>query len=531
MPLPSSIQLRYGFRPSMSAAEQPESPLLRLREERDAYRLERDLYRRLLELHRQTQLEPLLHDALALIVEIVGAHQGYLEIQSGNGSPPWSMAHGFAPEAIDGVRSVISKGIIAKALADGRTIATSSAFQDDRFRERPSVQGARIEAVLCAPIGDDGPSGVVYLQGRDEPGPFSADDRDRAEMFARHLGTRAAALLAERHRGTKADPLARLREVLRLDGVVGRSPALVTVLQQAALLAPLDVTVLLTGDSGTGKTQLARIIHDSGGRARKPFVELNCAALPESLIESELFGALPGAHSTATRRIDGKIAAAEGGTLFLDEIGDLSPSAQGKLLQVIQSKVYYPLGASKPIECDVRIIAATNTDLGAAVATRRFRDDLYYRLAVMPVRMPSLAERPEDVPDLAAAFCATAARRHGLGRLRLSDGAVHAALSVEWPGNVRQLEHAIEAAVIRAAGEGVLEVQRRHFFAPGMCRAHENGAVQTFQEATRRFQADLLRQTLEEVDWNVFEASRRLDVGKSHVYGLIKAFGIARGKP
>jgi Nif-specific regulatory protein len=518
-----------GVTGSMSAAEQPES-IAQLRDERDAYRLERDLYRRLLELDRRRELEPLLHDALALIVEIVGAHQGYLEIQGESGAPPWWMAHGFAPEAIDGIRSAISKGIIAMAIADGRTIVTSSALDDDRFRARPSVQDAKIEAVLCAPIGDDGPCGVVYLQGRDAPGPFSAEDRERAEIFARHLGTRAVALLAERHVGSESDPLAKLRETLRLDGVVGRSPTLVAVLQQAALLAPLDVTVLLTGESGTGKTQLARVIHDSGRRAGKPFVELNCAALPENLLESELFGAEAGAHSTATRRIPGKIAAAEGGTLFLDEIADLSPSAQGKLLQVLQSKQYYALGATKPTQCDVRIIAATNTDLGAAVVARRFRDDLYYRLEVMPVRMPSLAERAEDIPDLAAAFCEAAARRHGLGRLRLSEGAVRAALAVEWPGNVRQLDHAIEAAVIRAAGEGVLEVQRRHFFAPGTGRAPENDTQQTFQEATRRFQAELLRQTLEDVDWNVFEAARRLDLGKSHVYSLIKAFGIARAK-
>ncbi len=513
----------------MTAEEQPGS-LAQLREERDAYRLERDLYRRLLELNRQMQLEPLLRDALALVVEIVGARQGYLEIAGDNGGPPWSMAHGFSAEAVDGVRKAISHGIMAMAMADGRTIVTSSALLDERFRARPSVQDAKIEAVLCTPIGDDGPRGVVYLQGREEPGPFSAEDGERAEIFARHLGTRATALLAERRARCDADPLARLRSALRLDGVVGRSPALLAVLQQAALLAPLDVTVLLTGDSGTGKTQLARVLHDSGPRAGRPFVELNCAALPETLIESELFGALPGAHSTAPRRIEGKIAAADGGTLFLDEIADLSTSAQGKLLHVLQSKQYYPLGSSRPVHCDVRIVAATNTDLAAAVAARRFREDLFYRLEVMPVRLPSLAERTEDIADLAETFCASASRRHGLGRLRLSAGAVRAAQAVEWPGNVRQLEHAVEAAVIRAAGEGLLEVQRRHMFPPSVGRAPETDTPQTFQEATRRFQAALLRDTLEAVDWNVLEAARRLDLGKSHVYSLIKAFGIARGK-
>jgi Nif-specific regulatory protein len=504
--------------------------IARLREERDVYRRERDLYRRLVDLGGQTALEPLLRDALAIIVEVVKARQGYLEVQGDDGAPSWSIAHGFSREAVEEVRAATSRGIIAMAIADGRTIVTSSALLDERFSSRQSVQDARIEAVLCAPIGDEAPRGVLYLQGRDGPGPFSPVDQEHAETFARHLARCADRVLAERRDGQANHPLVRLRETLRLDGVIGRSPALVSVLQQAALLAPLDVTVLLTGDSGTGKTQLARVIHDSGPRARHPFVEVNCAALPETLIESELFGALPGAHSTATRRMDGRVAAAERGTLFLDEVGELSPAAQAKLLQLLQSKQYYPLGSPKAFQADVRVIAATNTDLAAAVAAHRFREDLFYRLQVMPIRVPSLAERPEDVRDLAATFCAEAARRHRLGQLRLSDGLVRAVQAAEWPGNVRQLENAVEAAVIRAAGEGVVEVQRRHVFPAAVGRGAQPAAPQTFQEATRTFHARLLREVLEETDWNVVEAARRLDLGKSHVYNLIRSLGIARTK-
>ncbi|MCW5891218.1 MAG: sigma 54-interacting transcriptional regulator [bacterium] len=512
----------------MNDREEPES-IVRLREERDAYRLERDLYRRLLDLNRQTELEPLLREALALIVEVARARQGYLELQPEHG-PGWSIAHGFTPEAVDAVRARVSQGIIAMALTGGRTILTSSALRDERFSGRESVLSGQIEAVLCAPIGEEAPMGVLYLQGRDVPESFSAEDQERAETFARHFALCAHRLLAER-RPAEADPLARLRQTLRLEGVVGRSEALVAVLQQAALLAPLEVTILLTGDNGTGKTQLARVVHDSSPRAGQPFVEVNCAALPETLIESELFGALPGAHSTALRRITGRVAAAERGTLLLDEIGELSPSAQAKLLQLLQSKQYTPLGSARTVQADVRVIAASNTDLAAAVASRRFREDLFYRLQVMPLRMPSLAERLEDVPDLVSAFCATAARRHGLGRMRMSDGAIRAAQAAEWPGNVRQLAHAVEAAMIRAAGEGVLEIQRRHLFPPANGRGADGGQSETFQEATRRFQARLLRDTLEDTGWNVMEAARRLDLKKSNIYQMIKAFGLGRDKP
>jgi Nif-specific regulatory protein len=233
-------------------------------------------------------------------------------------------------------------------------------------------------------------------------------------------------------------------------------------------------------------------------------------------VESELFGALPGAHSTATRRVEGKVASAEGGTLMLDEIGELSLGAQAKLLQLLQSKEYFPLGANKAERADVRVIAATNTDLQQAVGERRFREDHFFRLQVLPIRMPSLAERREDIADLAAAFCLAASSRHGLSRLELSPGALRAAESAEWPGNVRQLENCIQAAVIRAAGEHAERVERQHIF-PDAPAGREPDTALTFQEATRRFQCDLLRRTLEDTQWNVVETARRLDLARSHI--------------
>src|SRR6185503_19521925 len=227
---------------------------------------------------------------------------------------------------------------------------------------------------------------------------------------------------------------------------------------------------------------------------------LNCGALPETLIESELFGAFPGAHSTATRRIVGKVEAAERGTLFLDEIGELSYGSQAKLLHLMQAKEYYPLGATRPQSANVRVIAATNVELKEAVAQRRFREDLFYRLQVLPIRIPSLVERREDIPLLAAYFCAEACERNGLPKVDLSPNAMRAAESTEWPGNVRQLENAIEAAVIRATGENAKQVEKRHLF-PELCAPQADDAV-TFQEATRRFQGRFLAEALDSQGWN-----------------------------
>jgi Nif-specific regulatory protein len=491
---------------------------------------ERDFFESLLALGTETGFEPFLQRALELVVALTGARQGYLElrdVEDDSDAGTWWMARGFSDIEVDEIRSAISRGIIAEALTTGETVLTHSAQLDDRFRERASVKIRRIDAVLCVPLGEGSALGVVYLQGRAQGGAFSDEDRHDAETFARHLAPLAHHLLFRRREAVAGDATRELRARHRLDGIVGRSPALAEALAQAMLAAPLDVNVLLRGDSGTGKSQLARAIHANSPRAHGPFVEINCAALPSTLFESELFGARAGSHSEAKRDQRGKVTAAEGGTLFLDEVAEIPLEAQPKLLQLLQSRRYFPLGAADAVEADVRLVAATNCDLEEAVREKRFREDLLFRLQVLPVRMPSLRERREDVALLARALCGVVAARHRLGALALSPGAQRAIESAEWPGNVRQLENALEAAVIRAAGEGATGVEARHVFE----RIPEDAVddAPTFQEATRRFQRRLLKEALDETGWNVAAAARRLDLARSHVYNLIGAFGLRRG--
>jgi Nif-specific regulatory protein len=518
--------------PSESALLDLDPSDLDPRHELDQLRRERDLYLRLLELGGLREIQSFLGEALELVVELTGAHNGYLELRDPHDSGEngtWYLSHGFSVAETENVRSRISRGILAEVLATGQTIDIPSALLDPRFSERSSVRAMRIESVLCVAIGQDPPLGALYLQGRAQPGPFPPAERQRAEIFCHHLARLADSLIARLRAESSPDPTESLRKSLRLEGVVGRSAALAALLSEVAVVSPLDVSLLLTGESGTGKSQIARVIHDNGRRSDQPFVELNCAALPETLIESELFGAIAGAHSTAMRSIPGKVAAAEHGTLFLDEVSDLTLASQAKLLQLLQSKQYFPLGASGPRTADVRVIAATNIDLEAAVKGGRFREDLFYRLQVLPVRVPGLRERREDIPDLARHFCAAAAARHHLPALEPSSSALHALTHAEWPGHVRQLAHTVEAALIRAAGHGAAAIEREHVF-PGRTPVQEEAveSTVTFQEHTRRFQTQLLRETLSETEWNIAETARRLDLARSHVYTLIRAFGLER---
>ena len=487
---------------------------------------QRDFYRRLLDLGGQEEIEPLLDQALALIVEVTGARMGYLELYDDDESSRPRFWRGFhcTDQDVAQIRTSISRGIIARSLSEGRTIETPSAELDTRFQDLGSVRQQKIQAVLCAPVGPPPPIGVIYLQGRAKPGTFSKDDRERAELFARQLAPLADRLLVRRIEH-EVDHTREVRTRLTCREIVGRSKALAQLLHSASHVAPLDVDVLITGPSGTGKSMLARVIANNSPRASGPFIELNCAAIPETLIENELFGAERGAHSTATRKVTGKVAAAEGGTLFLDEVAELSLGAQAKLLQLLETREYHPLGSTSTIRADVRILSATNANLEQRVAAKQFREDLYYRMHVVPLEVPGLEQRRDDIPELVEHFCHEACRRHRLAPLNVSRRARLACCEASWPGHSRQLAHAIEAAVIRAYGEKSTTLQEHHIFP----NARPTGTDPvTLQDATRQFQRRHVLEALEKNDWNISETARELDLARSHLYNLISDFELPR---
>ncbi len=489
--------------------------------------LERDLYLGLLNLSNREDPGAFLEEALGLIVRVFGVDQGYLELSDPQEGPTWWRAAGCSDEQVGVIRTLVSRGIIAATMASGEVITSASAFLDPMFRDRPSVQASKIEAVLCVPIIQRTPVGVLYLQGRRGGGCFSDTEVDRARTCARHLAPLVETLFI-RSRHKPADHVAPFKKRLALDDVVGTSAALAAVLREVELVAPLDVSVVIMGETGTGKTRLARAIHENGPRRGRRFVEINCAALPDTLFESELFGAVAGGHSTAKGKMEGRVAAAQGGTLLLDEVAELSPVVQAKLLQFLQSREYYPLGSSTPLKADVRIIAATNVDLQEAINERRFRSDLFFRLQGLTIRMPSLVERPEDLAPLATHLCERIIRSNRLAHTVLSPGALRAIEAADWPGNVRELASAIETAAIRAAGEGATTIEAAHIFREPSSPGPVVRAPLTFQEETRRFQSGVVLRALEAEDWNVTAAARTLDLTRAHLHNLIRAYGLKR---
>ena len=317
--------------------------------------------------------------------------------------------------------------------------------------------------------------------------------------------------------------------------IVGRSRAIRAVIDQLEKVAGTPARVLITGENGTGKELVARAIHQRSARALKPFVEVNCAAIPGELIESELFGHLKGSFTGATADRAGKFEQANGGTLFLDEVGDMSLAAQAKVLRVLQDGVITRIGGAKPVSVDVRVLAATNKNLEGEIAAGRFREDLFYRLHVVPILVPPLRERREDIPLLVAHFVAVLTQREGVPPRTISSEAVDRLASRDWPGNVRELRNTIERLLILASGPEVAVDDVDRLAGPGGGGDGGGGAglgaladCRTFEEFKHAAERAFLLAKLREYDWNVSETARGLEMPRSNLYKKLERYGLSR---
>ncbi len=306
-------------------------------------------------------------------------------------------------------------------------------------------------------------------------------------------------------------------------GLIGKDPQMQVIYKLIEDVAPTDATVLIQGESGTGKELVARAIHNQSLRKQRPFVVINCAAYPATLLESELFGHEKGAFTGAIRQKTGRFEQADGGTVFLDEIGEISPTAQIKLLRILQSHKFERVGGEKTIKVNVRVLAATNKDLLQEVKSGEFREDLFYRLNVIPIQLPPLRDRRNDIPLLARHFSGCFADEQQKSTLRFSPEAMRQLLDYDWPGNVRELENSIEHAIVISKGK-YIEVSDLPIAVKHSETNSKTGSDRTIMENERK----LLKEVLEECGWNKKEAAQRLGISRSTLYDKLKKYQITR---
>ena len=416
-----------------------------------------------------------------------------------------------------------SQTILNRVLKESLAVLSSDVQSDDAYREADSLLERRVHSVLAVPLEAQGKVlGVMYLEASSPGARFDAE----LLQFVTTLGNiTALAIENARHLERLDGENRRLHEELDIHhSMIGESKAMREVYGFVSRVAGRDSTVLIFGESGTGKELVARAVHANSPRANKPFVAINCAAITETLLESELFGHERGAFTGAVSQKKGKLEVAEGGTVFLDEIGELALPMQAKLLRVLQEREFERVGGTRPIKLDVRLIAATNRNLKEASRTGAFRSDLYYRLNVVSLQMPALRERREDITLLAAFFAAQHGEKVKRRVAGISPEARSCLMRYDWPGNVRELENAIERAVVLGSTELILAEDLPDSIVEETATSGE--PVNALAEGIREAKKVLIERAIEQANGNYTDAARLLGVHANHLFRLIRTLNL-----
>ncbi|MEW5850276.1 MAG: sigma 54-interacting transcriptional regulator [Myxococcota bacterium] len=500
-------------------------------------------------LGREVALEDLLRTLIDRVRTAMGADRCTLYLMDRGKEELFSKA-AHLPELPE-IRLKLGQGVAGHVAATGEVVNVPTTSSDKRFfRGVDEKTGYRTESILAAPMADRNGNiiGVVQLLNKLGGGPFTRDDEQALAQLAAQaaMAIEATTLYSQLFR-----PADEAKESLplsdRFNRIIGESEPMRQVYRLTTKAAASQATVLIRGESGTGKEMFARAVHVNSPRRDGPFVKVDCAALPASLIENELFGHERGAYTGADQRSTGKFDAAQGGTIFLDELGELPLAVQGKLLRVLQDREFDRVGGSKSVKADVRVVAATNRDLEKLVAEGTFRADLYYRIKVVEIRLPPLRERGgDDVLRLARHFVTMAAKRHGRTVPVISPAAARRLTSYPWPGNVRELENCMESAVVIMDGPEMLP---EHLPLPDRVPAVHHGAAPTssrpspmepppLDHAPRQAADDDDIRTLEEVERehilkvlakagnNRSKAAELLGIGRNTLARKLKDYGI-----
>ena len=455
-------------------------------------------------------------DALVdAVIEVTHADKGFVILLE-EGQPRVTVARNVAQENLpDGVRH-LSDSILRKVIESRRPLIVSDALRDEAFRSSESVMNLKLCSVMCAPLVAQGQLlGLIYVGNDRVASLFENSSLDVLTVFAGQASLILQTAILLDQLVSDRDQLAEQLQDKHFGDIIGSCPSLMEVFKKVAKVATTDISVLITGETGTGKELIARELHRRSPRAEGPFVVINCGAITENLMESELFGHVRGAFTGAIATRPGKFQQANGGTLFLDEIGELPLALQVKLLRALQERVVTKVGENRPESVDIRVLAATHRDLEEEIRTGRFREDLYYRLNVVNLRLPALRERGDDVLLIAKYLLAKYSKEYEAKVKGFSREAVAALRKYEWPGNIRQLENRIKKAVVLAESQ-LLEAEDLELFPEALA------AIMPLAQAKEEFQRRYVLEILERNNGNRTKTARDLDVDPRTIFRYLE---------
>jgi Nif-specific regulatory protein len=468
--------------------------------------------------HAIRDLEQLQAQILDLIFEVSPAERGAI-LLDGKGGDRFSSVFTRYRHAASTQPVRVSRTITRRVLEEGIAILGADVPASGGLNVVESLVVSNVRSLLCVPLTVfEKVIGCIYLDTISGAGRF---DEDHLQLVAAIAGICAVALEnARRQQWLEQENLRLATEINLEHNMVGDSPRIREVYQLLSRAAPTDSTVLIEGESGSGKELAARALHRNSPRSGKPFVAINCAAIPAELLETELFGHERGAFTGAVTQKKGRLEVADGGTVFLDEIGELAPALQVKLLRVLQEREFERVGGTRPISVDIRLIAATNRDLGDAVKAKTFRQDLYFRLNVVSLIMPPLRERREDIPMLAGYFVDKHSKKCKVKAKTFSEEAMACLVHYDWPGNVRELENAIERALVMSLSDVILPED----LPESLLEKHAPSGVTIakYHTAVKDLKKRLIVGAVEEAKGNYTEAARLLGVHPNYLHRLIK---------
>jgi transcriptional regulator with GAF, ATPase, and Fis domain len=472
--------------------------------------------------HAIRDLEELQAQLLDLIFEVVPASRGAIMLAEG-GAQEFSSLYARTRQAGQAQLVRVSRTIARQVMNEDVAILGVDVPSSEKLREVESLAVSEVRSLLCVPLSVfQRVMGCIYLDTTNQSNRFN---EDHLQLMAAIAGISAVALdNARRQQWLEQENQRLASEIKREQSLIGESERMQEIYKFLAKVAPTDSTVLIEGESGTGKELAARALHRNGGRGSKPFVAINCAAIPEMLLESDLFGHERGSFTGANTQKKGRLEVADGGVVFLDEIGELAPSLQVKLLRVLQEREFERVGGTHTIKVDIRLIAATNRNLEEAVKLGVFRRDLYYRLAVVKLTMPALREHKEDISMLARHFLQKHAKRCKVKPKPVSREAMAALVNYDWPGNVRELENAIERALVMGSPEMVLledlpESLLEQAPAPDMTEGK-------YQASVKAVKKQLILDAVEQTRGNYVEAAVILGMHPNNLHRLIRNLGL-----